>query len=407
MTEWHLVTGEYPPQPGGVSDYTYLLACALAADGDLVHVWCPGEGGAQESPSGVVVHRSLGSLTPSDLRRASAELDRFPAPRRIVVQWVPHAYGLKAMNVPFCAWLAARRVGSGDLIEVMAHETCLEFAGSWRQRAAAAVHRGMLALLVLAARRIWVSVPAAANIWRRYTFGRAVPTEWLPVPSNVSVVHDPEGVQYLRSRFAASDGVVLGHFGTYGRLIADPLARVLLQVLRNDDRCTILLLGRGSEAMRDRLRVEAPEFGSRILAGGALPAREASLHLQACDLMLQPYQDGISARRGSAMAAISHGLPVVTTADWRTESLWAERRAVALVPAGDERALAELTLRLIGDSAERERLGAAAASLYEERFALRHTVAALRDGGAMAPRFAETNAAVSDAEPLLRLPGNP
>jgi hypothetical protein len=26
MLRWHIITGEYPPQPGGVSDYTRLVA---------------------------------------------------------------------------------------------------------------------------------------------------------------------------------------------------------------------------------------------------------------------------------------------------------------------------------------------------------------------------------------------
>src|SRR5207248_6476969 len=30
MIEWHVLTGEYPPQPGGVSDYTRQVARGLA-----------------------------------------------------------------------------------------------------------------------------------------------------------------------------------------------------------------------------------------------------------------------------------------------------------------------------------------------------------------------------------------
>ena len=35
---WAIITGEYPPDPGGVSDYTYLVATHLADAGDEVHV---------------------------------------------------------------------------------------------------------------------------------------------------------------------------------------------------------------------------------------------------------------------------------------------------------------------------------------------------------------------------------
>jgi hypothetical protein len=38
---WHILTGEYPPQPGGVSDYTRQLARALVDAGDSVEVWAP------------------------------------------------------------------------------------------------------------------------------------------------------------------------------------------------------------------------------------------------------------------------------------------------------------------------------------------------------------------------------
>ena len=39
--QWHILTGEYPPQPGGVSDYSRMVAHGLAAAGDEVVVWAP------------------------------------------------------------------------------------------------------------------------------------------------------------------------------------------------------------------------------------------------------------------------------------------------------------------------------------------------------------------------------
>ena len=41
VTAWNIITGEYPPQPGGVSDYTRLVAHGLADAGDEVCVYAP------------------------------------------------------------------------------------------------------------------------------------------------------------------------------------------------------------------------------------------------------------------------------------------------------------------------------------------------------------------------------
>src|SRR5262249_40199976 len=61
-TAWHLITGAYPPQPGGVSDYTHLVASGLAEAGDMVHVWCPPAAG--EPPHRPGSDRSPGAGRP-------------------------------------------------------------------------------------------------------------------------------------------------------------------------------------------------------------------------------------------------------------------------------------------------------------------------------------------------------
>jgi hypothetical protein len=38
---WCVVTCEYPPIDGGVSDHTRQLVATLGAQGDVVDVWCP------------------------------------------------------------------------------------------------------------------------------------------------------------------------------------------------------------------------------------------------------------------------------------------------------------------------------------------------------------------------------
>ena len=120
---WHLVTGEYPPDSGGVGAYTAAVAGALTDTGAEVHVWSAGnESDAVASPGGVRVHRVAGRFGPAGLARMDRELDGFAGPRTILIQYVPHAFGWKAMNILFVAWALMRRIRRRDDVRVMFHE---------------------------------------------------------------------------------------------------------------------------------------------------------------------------------------------------------------------------------------------------------------------------------------------
>src|SRR5262249_7657124 len=115
---WHLVTGEFPPQPGGVSDYCMLLAEALASAGEEVHVWAPAASGPPRTGP-VVVHRLTSSFGLQGLKELGSGLDAIPGPRRIFVQYVADAFGFRAMNLPFSLFISRR---TEDIVWVMFHE---------------------------------------------------------------------------------------------------------------------------------------------------------------------------------------------------------------------------------------------------------------------------------------------
>lgn len=379
MSTWHIIVSGYPPQPGGVSDYTLEVAKGLAASGDEVHVWCPPTDGEHPDVQGVTVHRELGRFSLSDLRKAGKLLDGFAGAKRLLVQWVPHAYGYKAMNIFICLWLWGRSRLHRDDLEIMVHEPYLAFGQKrLKQKVQALVQRLMTVILVNAAGRIWVSIPAWEDCWRKYTLGRRVPFGCLPVPSNVPLFSDEAMAENVRSRFHPQGGTLLGHFGTYYPQITEVLESVVPQVLSGDSKKAMLLLGRGSVEFRESLCLKHPELTKRVHATGELKPRDISGYIKACDVMLQPYHDGITTRRTSVMASLAHGRPIVTTFGHLTESFWAESDAVALCPVGDESALVTTTCRLLADATERELLGRLAHSLYGARFDLKHTIASLR-----------------------------
>jgi glycosyltransferase involved in cell wall biosynthesis len=184
----------------------------------------------------------------------------------------------------------------------------------------------------------------------------------------------------VRKTMMGEGGTVLGHFGTAREpWIAARLAAVVPPLLRARPEVVFLLLGRDSREMRSRLLAVAPGLHARVRASGPLASEDLSRHLGACDVMLQPYGDGVSTRRGSMMATLAHSRPVITTSGVFSEPLWRQSGAVALVEAGDVAAMSTALAHLMNDARERARLGAAAGALYAQRFDIVHTIAALRE----------------------------
>jgi len=378
VTSWHIITGEYPPQPGGVSDYTRRLARGLVDAGDRVDVWAPPVDSPEHAEAGVTVRRLPDRFGPRSLRLLSRELDRRPAPRRLLVQYVPHAFGWKAANVPFCLWLQSRR---RDSIWVMFHEVAFPFDRSQAvaRNALAVVNNLMASIVASSAERAFVSIPG----WQpmvQSMIGAGKPVQWLPVPSSIPVVRDPAASAAVRVRYAGTHPLV-GNFGTNGAAIRDMLLASIPSLLDAAD-CHVVLVGRRSDEVQRELVDRYPRLGGRVHGTGGLPDEAVSAHIAACDLMLQPYPDGVSSRRTSAMVALSHGVPMVTTSGSLTEPLWEESGAADLVPADDPPALAAAAARLLGSGERRRRLAARARELYLSRFDLSHSLRVLREADA-------------------------
>ncbi len=374
--KWALITGEYPWQPGGVSDYTRLVARGLAEAGDEVHVWAPAEGEATAQDRGVEVHRLPGHFGPGAL----AILDRALSGARydrIFVQYAPHAFGWKAMNLPFCLWLLSRR---REAIWAMFHEVA--YPCGWRQSARhnllGLITRAMAALVAQASHRIFVSSQAWEPLLRRLSLGRPRPAVWLPVPSNLPATAGDAAVAAARAGASERSTKIIGHFGTFGAHIVGLLEAVLVPLLMADVNRVGMLLGRGSERFASKLVRTRPQLNGRLITNDDCSGERLASQLAICDILVQPYSDGASGRRGSLMAGLALGCAIVTNGGPSTETLWRESQAVMLAPAASSPALVSAAEMLLADAAGRAKLGARAAGLYKSRFALEHTLRELR-----------------------------
>lgn len=323
-------------------------------------------------------------MSPADLRRVGRMLDAFPEPRRLLVQWVPQGYGYRSLNLPFCLWLRSRAKHKHDQVELMVHEPFLAFAeGSRKQDVAAAVHRLMIVTLLQAASHVWVSIPDWETKLRRFARGNEKSFSWLPVPSNTPVIDDPDSSARIRERYILTGGSLIGHFGAYDRYLTEFMLKLLPTLINDSNNFALLLIGKGSRELRDRVVEANKKMANLVHASGMLSAKDLSLHISACDVMLQPYQDGVSGRRTSVMSALAHGVPVITTEGKATESCWAESNAVALTRVGDVHGMVEVVNSLLDDQKRRDSLGNLGQNLYRETFAIEQTISALRRSNSM------------------------
>jgi glycosyltransferase involved in cell wall biosynthesis len=108
-------------------------------------------------------------------------------------------------------------------------------------------------------------------------------------------------------------------------------------------------------------------------------AADVSAHLLAADCAALPFRDGASFRRGSLLAALAHGCPLITTApaDPATTADLADGRVALMIPPGDSAALAAALARLAASPELRAALAAAgpraAAPFAWPAIARRHT----------------------------------
>ena len=204
---------------------------------------------------------------------------------------------------------------------------------------------------------------------------------------------DPGAVAAARSRHAPDPAAPLvGHFGTFGRSITDLLEPAVVGLLRSEPLARVLFIGRGSERYLVDIVAAYPELAGRVSATGELSPAAVAAHLRACDLLLQPYADGVSSRRTSVMAGLANRVPVVTNLGPCPSRSGRRRPGPRSFPARTPRHSPPQRSRF---SPSRPKAGLpwvlAERSCISSEFALERTIARLRD-----PRCAHIRLARQD-----------
>lgn len=201
----------------------------------------------------------------------------------------------------------------------------------------------------------------------------------IPIGSNIDPTPPPDFDRaVLRSQLGVRDDEILLSY--FGFLNESKGGETLIRAFAEIPNAKLLMLGGqtgGSDVTnvaylrRVKKLVADLELSDRVLWTDFLSPPEVSAHFLASDVCVLPYRDGASYRRGTFMAALAHGMAIVTTGvgaqgtgdrgrgtgdgDSRLPQLRGGEN-VLLVPPDDAHAIAEAVKEIASSSELRERL---------------------------------------------------
>lgn len=363
-----LVFPKLPPALDGIGDHTAHLAEALAAAGAQVRVLT-----AQPDArpvSGVVVERAFSMERRRGIRQLAQAVREDP-PDWLFVQFNQFSYGRWGLN----PWLPLtlrriKRTIPQTRIAWMAHEDFMP-AKSLKFAVMSLWQRWQFRSLGHTADLIFFPIEHWTEKYQ--TWFPDTPVRHLPVGSNIPYVGASR--REARRRLGINrETFVAGLFGSArGTRTLSSIRRAAEALHRRTEDFMFLYVGRHGSIMQEAM-------GSLPLRdAGPLPAEEVSVHLSAMDLHLTPFAGGVSARRGSFMAGLQHGIATVATEGPMTDALLQRNNgeAFVLAPAGNEAAFVRGALDLYEDAERRMRvttdgsgdvLGREGRRLYESTF---------------------------------------
>jgi glycosyltransferase involved in cell wall biosynthesis len=361
--EWHVVTGEYPPQMGGVSDYTHQISRELAKGGDRVHVWAPATHLESFHEESAQVHALPSGFGSRWLRELDRQLKSYSSPRNILIQYVPHMYGWKSMNLAFCWWIFMQRKHN---VCVMFHEVAFPFRSGQRLRHGllAIVHRMMAWGILRSVRHSFTSTEPYLALLRNLGNNQTA-ISMLRICSNIPMESYHSDGLPVRNEAGPSGLFTVGIFSSFGAELNEFLKPAIGCLLGNPA-IEVLLLGPG-DPLRQSLAKQFPQAAARIGSTGRLHVTQIAEHMRRCDALLQLYPEGGSAARGTLIGAMASGLPVVTSAGPITDKFLLDSEAMLFSDGSPQSVRCAIELLCENPALARE-LGARGQRLYRESF---------------------------------------
>jgi glycosyltransferase involved in cell wall biosynthesis len=361
------LTGEYPPDPGGVGDYTQHLVQALSARNHTITVLTIRERQLLQiagDTCSVLAQRC--DWSPRSWPAIRAALRQI-GPDWLHLQYQTGAFAMQA-GINLLPW-RLRQQRERPRIAVTFHDLREPYlfpkAGPLRRWIT--LHMARSADLVIATN------PVDAADLRSV----GISAQRIPIGSNIPVA-PPDA--YERSAWRTQLGVAPNEIliAYFGLLSATKGVDRLINALRDlpDLPWRLLLIGGAATSPQDRAYaaqinslLHQYQLAARVIRTGHVQPTEVSAHLLAADFAVLPFDDGASLRRGSLLAVLAHGCPLITTTpgDLATARDLPANQAALLIPPADPTALRNAIMRLAHEPTLRTHL-AHGGSAVAERF---------------------------------------
>lgn len=352
-----LVAGEFPPQQGGLGDFTRCLATALVDEGCRVTVLAPREATPVDPAWRFAVRPEAGGWGSADLRRMVRLAEGYDV---VNLQYQAAAYRMRG-SINLLPWVLRR----APLVTTF-HDLRVPYlfpkAGPARRWAVRALLRGSAAAILT----------NEEDLVAARTGSPGADLHLVHIGSNVFPVEvTPEERQRFRARIGVPDEATLVCYFAFLNATKGGMELVRAAAQARGEGADLRLLFIGGDvgasdptnaAYARRVFAEAETLGLTpwIHRTGYLDQAGVSIAFAAADVCALPFMDGASYRRGSLMAALAHGVPVVTTTPVVNVRGLSEGENVRLVTPGDVGELADALVDLSRRPEERRRLGEAA-----------------------------------------------
>lgn len=250
---------------------------------------------------------------------------------------------------------------AGAHVCVVYHDVYPYGGPGWVNRLRRSAQRNVMRRGLLAADFIVLTLPADKLTWLPADLRRAV---FIPVGANL-----PASIDLAAQRRSAA-APTISVFGITGGETGRHETETIIEAVRLTSKALgklkLQVFGRHADLREHRLREGLGDFPVQLEISGIVPPAEIVCKLSSSDVLLF-VRGPISSRRGSAVAGIACGLPVVAYAGAET-ALPIMEAGVVLVPQGAIQELGETLVRVLSDRPYRNMLAAKSRAAYENHF---------------------------------------